>query len=358
MIRNGLALAVMAAGFLPGAADAFEMWMRRANATSTIVMSGKIEAGDADRFKAFWGENAYDSFNFIIATDSLGGSLRDGIEIGRFIRSVGAKTEVARYEAPAPGQSEFDYGPELAGGGCYSACALAFMGGMEREVSGQAELGFHQFSGGPDEDASSARVSAQGIAAMLSGYLREMGAAPELFERMSMTHPNDMYVPDRSEFETLGIVPAMSFRDFRLLPRDGIIVAQARNLHKVSSLERAIEVETMCWKGVPIINFYAETAEDGLRTDQASEPVFARGFSVETDTGSWEFDRDRMRLYAHSRILATLQLDPQIARAVGTSSQAFVSVSSGTASGFFVSGRMTAGPGGDPAIMASFKDCL
>jgi hypothetical protein len=57
--------------------------------------------------------------------ESPGGSLIDGISLGREVRSQGLRT-VARYE-------------------CASACAMIFLGGAERVLAGsRARIGFHQ----------------------------------------------------------------------------------------------------------------------------------------------------------------------------------------------------------------------
>jgi ATP-dependent protease ClpP protease subunit len=57
--------------------------------------------------------------------ESPGGSLLDGISLGRVVRSQGLRT-VARYD-------------------CASACAIIFLGGSERMLVGsRARVGFHQ----------------------------------------------------------------------------------------------------------------------------------------------------------------------------------------------------------------------
>lgn len=337
---------------------AIELSMRRGNATSTIVLTGSIDEGDAALFKFFWDENAYDSWNFIVAMDSPGGNLWEGIEIGTFIREMGVKTQVQKF-APHTGEaSEFDWSPVMPGGGCFSACALAFMGGVEREISEDAEIGFHQFSSRTDDDAGSAMVRAQSVSAVLSSYLRSMGAAPELFEMMSMTAPSDMFVPRLENLVQLGIVPSTSFNSFKLFPKDGIIVASATNPRNPGALERVLEIETMCWKGVPIINLYTKDATWGLNATQAGrETTHIDGFSVRTDFGDMEYSAGNLRLYGGSRILASLTIEPHVARALG-SGNSFIVVNSYTASGIRMSGEITAPSGGDPSILASFKDCI
>lgn len=336
-------------------AAAVEISMEHGNATSKIIVTGKFERGDAKRFKDFWDENAYDSFRFIVSLDSPGGSLMDGIEIGQFIRKNGAHTEVRRYSAEVAGQY---YREEQPGAECYSACALAFMGGVEREVAGDGKIGFHQFYGGNSTSATEVMETTQFISAFLAGYLRDMGAKPELFEHMSETSPGNMFIPSAAEISALNIVPQLGFHEFKLMPKDGLIVATAVNERNPGALERLYEIETLCWKKRPIINLYAANDRQGLPPEMASRSTtHIDGFRIDTTAGSYEYGKDSIRLYPNQRLLASLVIDPKVARALGGGS-GMVVVNSYTASGVFISGRIEAPPGGDQAILASFRDCL
>ena len=336
-------------------AAAVEISMEHGNATSKIIVTGKIESGDAKRFKDFWDENAYDSFRFIVSLDSPGGSLMDGIEIGQFIRKSGAHTEIRRYSPLAKGQY---YREEKPGAECHSACALAFMGGVEREVAEGGKIGFHQFYGGTSTSTSEAMERTQLISAFLAGYLRDMGAKPELFEHMSGTSPGNMFVPSASELAALNIVPQLGFHEFKLMPKDGLIVATAVNERNPGALERLYEIETLCWKKRPIINLYAADDRQGLSPEMAARSTtHIDGFRIDTILGSYEYGKDNIRLYPNQRLLASLVIDPKVARAVGGGS-GMVVVNSYTASGVFISGRIQAPVGGDQAILASFRDCL
>jgi hypothetical protein len=327
--------------------------MERGNATSKIIVTGTIENGDARKFQNYWKENAYDSFNFIVSLDSPGGSLMDGVEIGQFLRKVGAHTEVRRYSAEVPGQ----YRDELPGAQCYSACALAFMGGVEREVGDGGKLGFHQFYGGNSSSTTEAMETSQYVSALIAGYLREMGAKPELFELLSGTSPSNMFVPSLEQIAALNIVPQLGFHDFRLMPKDGLIVATAVDERNPSVLERLYEIETFCWKGRPVINLYAASEQQGLPLEVASpSTTHINGFRIDTTTGTFEYGIDRIILYPNSRLLASLIIDPNVARALAGGS-GMVVVNSYTASGVLIGGRIVSPSGGDPAIMASFRDC-
>ena len=359
MLSTALLTSIAAVG-LPVAGQALEFDIIRFNASMIFTLDGEISAGDADRFAKFWDENAYDAFSFTVAINSPGGNLSEGLKLGRFIRQQSVDTVVQKYSPRAPMQSEWDYSyaaMPLNGSGCYSACALAFMGGVERTVSEGSEIGFHQFYGGSDiRSADETMATTQAISATISGYLREMGAAPELFELMSVTHPDEMYIPNRQDLDALGVHPISAFQDFRLVPKDGEIVATATNPRNIGALERVYELETFCWKGRPMINLYAEDAI-GLPSEMA-DPMTTHidGWWIETVGGTTKFGSENIRLYPKQRLLATLILDLVTAQSIGTGSAKF-SVNSYTASGVFMSGTIYA-PEGDQAIAASFKDCL
>ena len=340
---------------------AVELGTLHYNATLIITMSGPIEAGDAEKFMQFWTENAYDAFTFKVAMDSPGGNLADSIKIGRFLREQSAVTFIEKYPPREPAQSDWEYleaAIPLGGAGCYSACALAFMGGVNREVPEGAEIGFNQFYAGDDvASAPDVMTDTQTVSAMISSYLREMGAARELFELMSITPPEQLFIPQQDDLNHLGIMPSTAFENFQLMPKEGEVVAVAINPRNQGTLERLYEIETYCWKGRPIINLYAEKADWGLRADYA-DPLTTHidGWMLSTSLGMRKFGAESIRLYPEQRLLATLYLDAEAARALSTGG-GLISLHSNTASGVLVSGTINT-PNGDEAIAVSFKGCI
>lgn len=268
---------------------------------------------------------------------------------------------MVQYPKRPANMGQFDYAAidAVPGAQCASACALAFMGGVERVVPSDGVLGFHQFYGGdPQQSSADTMVSTQTISAMVASYLREMGASPELFEQMSITPPDDLFVPTQDELRALGITTSRAFRGFRLMPKDGDVVATATNPRNLTALERVFEVETFCWKGRPMINLYAENGTHGLPSQMANaSTTHFDGFWVETRLGLKSFGNENARYYAEQRLLATLILDMETALALATGPAKF-SVNSYTASGVFLSAEIASEPGGNEAIRASFKGCL
>lgn len=86
-----------------------------------LVLAGPVERGDFDRFKAIVERNRF-KIDAVVLLDSPGGAAADGFMIGDLIREKRYRT--------------------IAAGACYSACALIFLGGVER-----------QFAEGSDERA-------------------------------------------------------------------------------------------------------------------------------------------------------------------------------------------------------------
>lgn len=326
-----------------------------------FVVDGVIEAGDADKFKKAWEAEAYDAFSYMVALDSPGGNLAEGILLGEFFRQQNVKTTVSKYSPKPPFQDDSDYrfnAQELPGAECFSACALAFMGGLERSLEEDSKIGFHQFAGKHADTSTISHAeletSTQSISALISSYLRRMGAKQELFEVMSSTPPNEMYVLSRSQLTEFGVTPTDKFTDFVLKAKSGEIVASAVNPLNSRGLEKLYEIEFFCWKGKPTINFYAEKADDGLSQEQIS--FLDGGWRTFNDEKTYEFDSSTAKFYPNQRIMATLTLDKRIAKQVIKGNFSVI-VNSMTANGFYLGGQIYA-PSGDQSIQASLKDCL
>lgn len=347
-------LMLLLASTLTTPVAAIEIEMDRGNATSTIIVTGPIEPGDADKLKAYWDEYAYDSFRFVVAFDSPGGSLGEGLEIGEFLRAQKADTTIGRY-LPVP---EYPgVWRDVGGGECHSACAIAFMGGFNREVPEGAAIGFHQFSGGSPGTAAEVMERSQYVAAHLAGYLRGMGAKSELFELMSKASPSDLFIPTPIQIVDLGIVPANVFSNFQLRPKGGAIVASAANPRNTEGLEYLYEIEATCTGSTPTLNLYGEPNALRLREDQARWFNEANGFRLDGALGSLAFTGGVS--VNHSNIhLATLYLDPDAARIIGAGGFWLYVDGGMTANGAFLSGQIDAPHGGDPAIQAVFRQCF
>jgi hypothetical protein len=129
--------------------------------------------------------------------NSPGGYIFAGIEIGNLLRRYGANTHVGLMSINKDGDNGLDFAKHTPGY-CYSACAIAFLGGVYRFVDKDSRFGVHQFYATTGPNASDL-ASAQVISARIGSYLREMGVSGELFEHMASAGPQDMKILSRDE---------------------------------------------------------------------------------------------------------------------------------------------------------------
>jgi ATP-dependent protease ClpP protease subunit len=157
--------------------------------TALVYLDGRIDAGAPDRLaEALSGVDG----RIAIWLNSPGGNLFAGMQLGRVIRKHGASTHIIDPRTLLPGE-------------CYSACSLAFLGGVYRFNDNGARYGVHRASlrGGPrtgdpdlDQDLSSA----------IRAYVREMGVDPRLLDLWLKARPDEMYVLSQQEARNLGVV--------------------------------------------------------------------------------------------------------------------------------------------------------
>jgi len=157
-----------------------------------VVASGPIEKGDAEKFEAFVRSQNIEPFRVhnIVYFDSPGGSLAEGMALGRKIRELGFSTGIGRVD---PDEEEIPGARNtLSDGNCISACAYAFLGGKYRyidEENGSTKkscLGFHQFFDPNAIDRSTASaLDAQQTTQLISGivveYLIEIAADVRIY---------------------------------------------------------------------------------------------------------------------------------------------------------------------------------
>jgi len=157
--------------------------------TALVYLDGRIDAEAPERLT-----RALDGINGRISIwlNSPGGNLFAGMQLGRVIREHGASTHIIDSRTLLPGA-------------CFSACSLAFLGGVYRFNDNGARYGVHRASlrGGPrsgdpdlDQDLSSA----------IRAYMREMGVDARLLELWVKARPDEMYVLSEREARSLGVV--------------------------------------------------------------------------------------------------------------------------------------------------------
>ena len=160
-----------------------------------IYADGFIDSEAANRLEGIIKENNISPYS-VIYLDSLGGSLFGGIELGRVIKKYGLSTSVGSNVGRTERQHE--------SARCFSACALAYLGGTFRYFSDRHAFGVHRFySVDRFEDGED---RAQIISAYILNYLKEVGTPEQFFIEMTRAGPRDMVLLSKAELERIGVV--------------------------------------------------------------------------------------------------------------------------------------------------------
>jgi hypothetical protein len=149
----------------------------------------------------------------IIAMESIGGTVTASLVIGRRIRELGWTTVVGQARIQDD-KVVFDKA------GCYSACSMMMLGGVERLVVPGSKAGIHQFSPdfGKNETFSSddmrdiIREYGRTVSTVYD-YASDMGVDVAFFVETMRTPFSGMYVVPREDWVKLGIAT-------RLLPEE------------------------------------------------------------------------------------------------------------------------------------------
>ena len=157
-----------------------------------IAAEGEITADSASDLENYLNTNwnfAKQKIRYDVNLNSPGGSLIGGIKLGEFFHKYNFNTYVAKTVPDGYGHST------TASGLCASACAIAFIGGIERHTEG-GDLGIHQFYQemslkNPSEKIFDAldMSSQQMVSAILIGYTFRMGVDPRFIAIASATPP-------------------------------------------------------------------------------------------------------------------------------------------------------------------------
>jgi hypothetical protein len=163
------------------------------NTRWNLYLSGEFDPGATERVRqelAQIGDAGADVF-----LDSPGGSLAAGVQIGMLLRRFGANTSVGK-----PGSRTSSGEP----GQCFSACSLAFLGGVYRYVPSGSALGVHRAwtAARSDRDFDGGQI----VAARISSYLKAMGIDSELFTLMVSAGKDQIHVLTTEELRALHVV--------------------------------------------------------------------------------------------------------------------------------------------------------
>lgn len=210
----------------------------RANDASWIQADGLIDETTLDDFHTFLGDGP-DWLPKRIRFNSPGGKLAEGIRLGEELRRRGFATEVGGHE-PHPDWPDMPYWEftRRIPGICASACAYAFMGGIERRIDPGSRIGVHQFysSARAEADANSAPVLVQEgveqeVVSVLLDYTLRMGVDARVLANAGLSGPDEMYwIGAGTEAQDTGLtytLTAWNAWDIEILG-DGVIAESER----------------------------------------------------------------------------------------------------------------------------------
>jgi hypothetical protein len=160
-----------------------------------IYLEGYIDTGAATRFERVLDNEHIRSA--VVYFDSPGGHVIDAMALGRVLRKRRFETSVGARTADAASPRA---------GRCYSACPIAYAGGVHGSLEPGSVLGVHRAENSvpvPDESSFQGVVAGQ-----LRGYLAEMGISRDLVTIMAAVPSNTIRELTTDEAVKLGLVNA------------------------------------------------------------------------------------------------------------------------------------------------------
>ncbi len=170
---------------------------------AVYLINGSIVGGETLKLQAIVAKLSPGT-EMTVILNSPGGSLGEGLSLGRFFHDARIPTFVLGY-----------------GGSCYSACSLAFLGGRQADgrpsrtkMSG-SQLGFHQFRQSrtaaerdrkyAKADMEEAALRARATAMLIIQYLSDIGEDLSMLHLMLKAPASDITLLEDSEAVTYGI---------------------------------------------------------------------------------------------------------------------------------------------------------
>ena len=175
------------------------------NSAWDIILDGEIDATTPKRVAEALAKTGNDGADVYI--NSPGGNLLAGMKIGTLIRQAGANTYIGSLiRNPAFNTSGKIVVKEPIAGSCYSACTLAFLGGVYRYTVGNSQFGVHRFSSSSQLSTENDLDEAQIVSAAISNYIRDMGVDPGLFNLMVESGKDSIRLLSEEELTNLNVV--------------------------------------------------------------------------------------------------------------------------------------------------------
>jgi hypothetical protein len=200
-----------------------------------INADGIIVPGTADRLRELAKERGLIPGGTIYL-NSAGGSLLEGMKLGKAIRDLGLETYI---------------GDERATAYCFSACTLAYLGGVYRSMDNRAIYGVHRFYLANGISHDSDLDTAQIVSADVIEYIKSMGADPMLFQLMALKGKDEVTIIPKAMLETLNVVNnGIAQRKWEITAGGGAVylkgtLTNRRGTHKLIFLCRGGHIDVL-----------------------------------------------------------------------------------------------------------------
>jgi hypothetical protein len=195
-----------------------------------FAADGEITSETPDAFEQFISDK---NSKITIYLNSPGGDLMAGMKLGELIRAKGLDTAVGTSVPDGFGFSK------IVQGGCASACAYAFLGGVSRTAKDR-EIGVHQFYNEATINDPSGKLFSsldlsvnQLISALVIDYVFRMGADPRVVSIASATPPGGMHFFTQGELRELKVIwSAALFEPWAIEPFGVGVIAYSKTQDK------------------------------------------------------------------------------------------------------------------------------
>jgi hypothetical protein len=162
-----------------------------------IFATGKIDAASDKRLASLIADK-HIPLDSELYLHSPGGALEGGLALGHVIREHELRTFIGQFDPT----SKYVVGSKP--GYCYSACAMAFLGGEYRYWTNGSMYGVHRFfwNKHSDSDADLAQI----MSAAVVEYIRSMGVDTKIFTLASQAGSSEVITPSHETLLALNVV--------------------------------------------------------------------------------------------------------------------------------------------------------
>ena len=162
--------------------DSYATYNLQLNDDKTVLhVGGGIGFGISKEFKNILNKNETIS---VVVLDSEGGRIYEGRKLFKLIKD-----------------NELDTHTNV---GCFSACAIAYMGGIERTISNNANIAFHQYSAYTDAVAD--KITIKNEQNKDKELFSSQGISEEFLDRLFLTESHELWFPTRDELIAANVV--------------------------------------------------------------------------------------------------------------------------------------------------------